>query len=561
MINVEEKRTKNVPGYTSLYVTFNYKSELVDIMKQFSGSYFNKKELYWEVPLCYLSDLIELCSGHDAIHIQFYEDEAEELIDFPIQDIENEKLLPHQIEAVKFGLQPNHKKWLLLDTMGLGKTYSAIALACNLHAQGLVNKVLIICGVNALKNNWKREIQHISSLPVKILGERINRKGKAVVGSIQQRLEQLQTEDDTFFTITNIETIRDDSIVKELLNPKSPNHFDMMIFDEIHHCVAHDSLQSKHMLKLQNVEYKLGLTGTLILNSPEDCYVPMKWIDAEKCGFTNYRYTFIQYDNNSPIPTGYHNLDLLKYNIARNSLRRVKDLLDLPPKTVINKYIDLEGKHQTFYNDIKKGIVDSVDKVHISTASILAMVTRLRQATVLPSILTTDNIPSCKLDYAEDLATQIMEQGDKVVIFSTFKEPVHELVKRLLKYNPVIGTGDIPDDVIATNITQFQNNPEIRCFIGTWQRCGTGITLTAATYMIFLDTAWTSAEYQQNQDRIYRIGTTKPVTIYNIICNDTIDEHVAELVERKEAVSDFIIDDKISETTFNSLKKYIIDLE
>ena len=560
MITIIENTPKSVPGHTSLYVYFEYRAELVAVVKQFPGSAFNKKDKYWEVPVCYLSNLIEMCTEYDSVCIQFYRTEEEPDIDFEVKDLDKIHLLPHQIDAVKFGLQPKHKKWLLLDTMGLGKTYTAIALASNLKDRGLVKKVLIICGVNALKNNWRKEIHTATNYSVRMLGERINKKGKAIIGSVKDRLAQLQSPIDEFFVITNIETIRDDSIIKELTNPKSPNHFDMVIFDEIHHCVSHDSLQSKHLLKLQNIEYKLGLTGTLLLNSPEDCYVPMKWIEAEKCNYTNFKYTFLKYDDRNPIPVGYQNMDLLKDNLYRHSLRRTKDLLDLPPKTVINQYIDLEGKHYDFYQDIKNGIVTQVDKVHITPSSVLAMVTRLRQATALPSILTTENIPSSKLDYATDLAEQIISQGDKVVIFSTFKEPVHELAERLKKYNPVIGTGDVPDTIIAQNVTQFQENPDVRCFIGTWQRCGTGITLTAATYMIFIDTAWTAAEYQQNQDRIYRIGTTKPVTIYNIICNDTIDEHVAEIVSKKEAVADFIIDDKISNNAYNSLKNYIIDL-
>ena len=565
MITVEEKLSEHVPGHTSLYVRFDYKPELVSIVKQFSGSFFSKRDKYWEIPLGYLPEFIEQCCAYDAINIKFSPNEVENEVQYDIIEFDNPdvKLFPHQKEAVNYGLQDNHKQWLLLDTMGLGKTYSAIALANNLKHYKGIRKVLIICGVNALKNNWKKEIQTVSNLPVIILGERPYKRkkseGKFIIGSIKERIEQLKQPIDAFFVITNIETIRDTGIVKALNDPKSPNKFDMIIFDEIHHCVSASSIQSDNLQLLNCAEYKLGLTGTLLLNSPEDCFVPLKWIGAERCGITNFKYTYVKYENS--VPVGFHNMEILKDNLYRHSMRRTKDLLDLPPKTIVNKYIDLEGKHAAFYQNLKDGVLTDVDKVKIKPGSLLALLTRFRQATVMPSILSSSNIPSCKLDYAEDLAKQIMTQGDKVVIFSTYKEPVFELQRRLSKYNPVVGTGDVPDAIIAHNVEVFQTDPSVQCFIGTWQRCGTGITLTAATYMIFLDTAWTNAEYQQNQDRIYRIGTTRPVTIYNIICNGTVVEHVVNVVEGKEVLSDFIVDDKLSNDLFGKLRQYVVDLE
>lgn len=79
--------------------------------------------------------------------------------------------------------------------------------------------------------------------------------------------------------------------------------------------------------------------------------------------------------------------------------------------------------------------------------------------------------------------------------------------------------------------------------------------------MIFIDCAWTSAGNQQAEDRIYRIGSKDPVFIYYLWCKDTIDERVKEIVEDKEAISDYIVDDKVSDKSIESLKKYIEDLK
>jgi SNF2 family DNA or RNA helicase len=190
----------------------------------------------------------------------------------------------------------------------------------------------------------------------------------------------------------------------------------------------------------------------------------------------------------------------------------------------------------------------------------LAMISRLRQATVLPSMLTTESIPSGKLDRAEGLVEQLVNNGEKVVVFSTFKQPVYELASRLVAYNCVVATGDCKDADVEYAIDQFQNNPDVKVFLGTWSKCGTGITLTSASYMIFLDTPWTDAVWTQAQDRIYRIGSKNPVFIYNLVAKGTVDERVLEIVTDKKHIASYIIDDEITDAGIESLRKYIEEL-
>lgn len=90
---------------------------------------------------------------------------------------------------------------------------------------------------------------------------------------------------------------------------------------------------------------------------------------------------------------------------------------------------------------------------------------------------------------------------------------------------------------------------------------GTGITLTAANYAIFLDTPWTEGAYCQAQDRIHRIGSKKPVFIYNLVCKDTIDERVLKIVDTKGALSNYVIDNDTSDEVINSLREYIEELQ
>lgn len=559
MINISERRTNKLPGNTSLFVSFNYQPDIVNAIKTISSSVYDKNTRVWEVPITKLAELLDSLCQYDDINLDILPDN-EEQADAIRYDIGPFKTPPfeYQKEGIQFAL--NHDKFLLLDGMGLGKSLQAIYSAQEIKKRDNIEHCLIICGVNTLKSNWKKEIQTHSNLDCMILGERVSKSGKVSIGSVSDRLEDLKSPIKQFFVITNIETLRNDDIVKEI--NKGANKFEMIVVDEVHHCKSPTSQQGKNLLKLKSARYKIGMTGTLLLNNPLDAFVPLKWLGVENATYTNFKYFYCTFGgpfNN--ILIGYKNVNVLKDTIEKYSLRRTKDLLDLPPKTIINEYVDMNDEQQKFYNNIKNGVKDQVDKVEMNTATILSLVGRLRQATACPSILTTESIKSSKIERAVDLASQIIDEGNKVVIFSTFKETLNPLVDELKEFNPLLCTGDIKDNIISENIDKFQNNDTNKVMLCTWQKMGTGVTLTAATYAIFLDTPWTAAEFQQCQDRIYRIGTTNKVFIYNLICKGTIDEHVKELVDAKEAISDFVIDNKISDKTVESLRKYIQDLD
>lgn len=557
MIKIVEITPMKLPGQSSFKVEFNYRKEIVDTVKQVPNAVYHKKEQCWEIPTTSLSRAIELLSNYDELDLQFLsETPKKEVISFELSNYKT-KPYQYQVEGINFGL--NFDKWLLLDAPGLGKSLQMIYLAEELKKRDNIEHCLIVCGINTLKFNWKREINKHSSLDCMILGERINSKGNIKIGSIKDRLEDLKSPIKEFFVITNVETLRDDNILKELTKGKA-NKFDMIVVDELHTCKSPTSQQGKNLLKLK-AKYQIGLTGTLLLNNPLDAYVPLKWLGVDNSTYTNFKYYFCNYSgpfNN--ILTGYKNIDILKDEIERFSLRRTKDLLDLPPKNIIHEYIDMNDGQTKFYQNLTEGIKDDVDKVELNTSTLLSMVTRLRQTTACPSILTSEPIESSKILRAVDLAKQIIEGGDKVVIFSVFKEPLNQICELLREYSPLLCTGDIKDDVISHNIEVFQHTDNYPVICATTSKMGTGITLTKASYAIFIDAPWTAAQCTQCEDRIYRIGSKNPVFIYYLWATNTIDERVKEIIEDKEAISDFVIDDKVTHKSMESLKKYILDL-
>ena len=126
-----------------------------------------------------------------------------------------------------------------------------------------------------------------------------------------------------------------------------------------------------------------------------------------------------------------------------------------------------------------------------------------------------------------------------------------------------MATGDVDDQIAFDRMYQFQNDPTSMLFVGTHGKCGTGFNLNAASYMICIDTPYTHSSFSQSTDRIWRVTNTRPAFITVLTCGDSIDERVAEIVENKKELADFLVDGKensISVGLSNELRKIIQDL-
>lgn len=561
MIHIKENLSTKLPGVSSLYVKFDFNQKIVDTIKSVCDIYsYDKKTYTWEVPITSLSIIIDSLIGIDDIEFSWLVENTVEVEDVQL-DINNFKLKPfnYQLEAIKYGLS-GHNKWLLLDAPGLGKTLTIIYIAEELYRRGLIKHCFIICGINTLKNNWRKEIEKCSNLSCRILGQRYKKNGEPYIGSVKDRVEDLKNPIDEFFVITNIETIRNEDIVKELNNPK--NGFDMICLDEAHVCKSNTSAQGKNLLKLKNAKYKIAATGTLLINSPLDCFVPLKWTENDHSNLSTFKSYYCKFGgpfNNELI--GYQHTDILMNQLEKCSLRRTKDILDLPPKNIIHEYVDMDDTQAKFYDEVKRGILNQVDKVELKPNTLLSMMTRLRQASSCPSILSSSEINCAKLDRACDLVEQIISGGDKVVVFSVYKETLNVLGNMLKKYHPLICTGDINDAQISQNIDHFQNNSQYKVMLATTAKMGTGITLTAATYAIFVDCTYTASQNLQCEDRIYRIGSKEPVFIYYLWNNNTVDLRVKDIVDNKSLVSGYIIDGTCPPELASKLKDIILDMK
>ena len=529
-------------GISSISVKFDYNPEIIEVLKQFSPAVWHKKEGIWEISSSYLSRLLDQLTYFDDIKLTLLANETSEISKVSEAEFASLAFTPfeHQKEAIEYGI--SKKKWLNLFSMGLGKTCTLIGQAEILHKRGLIDHCLIICGVDSLRQQWAKECRKFSHESALVLGERRTKSGKLFYASIAERAKQLMEPIDEFFVITNISSLRDGKLVEAF--KKSKNKFGLICLDEAHRVATKSSQQGSNLLKL-TAEYKVAMSGSLVTNSPLSCYVPLVWTENEHATLTNYKAQYCNFGgfNNSQI-IGYKNLDLLKEEINSCSIRKTFDQVkpDMPEKTIEYEFVEMSDEHRKFYEAIKNGVKEEADKIQLNSGNLLALTTRLRQATSAPSVLTSHQVESSKILRAAELAEDLLESGEKVIIFSTFVEPCEVLAEKLSRFNPLLGTGKQSQDLVDRNVEKFRDSGDFNLLIGTQSKLGTGFNMPECHYSILLDQPWTDATFSQVCDRIYRINSDQHVFIKVLICVDTIDERVKEIVDTKREIADYLID-------------------
>ena len=540
MITIIEAPSKKLPCVSSLFFKINYNPTLFFTLRQSPDSEYDDKTKMFEFSQNKLFFLVNVMTEYDNVKYL----PLKEGVSAPEPHHEftfKFKPYSYQLDGINYGL--THNKWLLLDDQGLGKTLQMIYLAEVLKKEQGLKHCLVVCGINSLKFNWVREIKKLSNLDYQILGQSFTKTGKLKIGSVADRCKALENPIEEFFVITNKETLQSKEFLKSFRKKK--NIFDMIVVDECHKLKSPTSQASKTLLKL-DAKYKIALTGTIIMNDPENAYIPLKWTENTHANFSGFKKLYNVYGGFGGVQViGYKNLDILQELIASCSLRRLKDeVLDLPEKTYLREYVELLPNQKELYDDVSNSITAELDLLpnKMNIIQELAMNVRLRQITEYPGILSSLITESAKLDRMEELVENIVAQGDKVLVYTNFRASADEICRRLEKYNPVCCTGETKDEEIDYNKDLFQNDNSCKVMVATWQKMGTGHTLTAASYVIFVSTPFTNADFEQAADRIYRIGQNKHCFIITIITKDTYDERVQEIIDRKEDLSGYLVD-------------------
>ena len=314
---------------------------------------------------------------------------------------------------------------------GLGKTLQIITLARYKKEHRGLKHCLIICGINSLKWNWVKEVEKFcKDEKAIVLGTRVNSKGKIVTVTVEETKEQIDSCPKEFFWILNIERIRLTSedkksktgIVHHLNKLIESGELGMIVIDEIHKSKSITSAQSKGIMELDNKASKVGLTGTLLVNNPYDLYCPMSFVGLLNYNKWTFENKFVIKDEWHQV-IGYQNMDELHNILYKSSIRRTKDLLDLPEKMYKQEWLEFSKEEQSVFNQVIGQEDFKLDKIDEPT-EMMAVITRMRQATVASELLTTKCTKSVKFDRLKDIMDEAKINNQKVLVFCPFTQAI-----------------------------------------------------------------------------------------------------------------------------------------
>jgi SWI/SNF-related matrix-associated actin-dependent regulator of chromatin subfamily A-like protein 1 len=283
----------------------------------------------------------------------------------------------------------------------------------------------------------------------------------------------------------------------------------------------------------------IGLTGTPIVNRPIEAWNILYLINKKALpSWRTYtqRYCAPTFTGFGWDYSGASNTEELHQRLVNSiMLRRCKaDVLDLPKK--IRSFIPLPLSNQSEYRAAENDLISYLNQTEGKDAAKraersldLVRISKLRMLAARG-----------KLDQMIEWIGETIEDH-KLVVFAIHREIMDPICEKF-KHVMVKIAGDVSEKDRLKAIDQFQTNPKVKLFVGQVQAAGTGITLTAACHVAFLELPWTPGDVLQAEDRCHRIGQDQPVVVYYLLAANTIDEKMAQLIDRKRSVVNAVTD-------------------
>ena len=410
----------------------------------------------------------------------------------------------------------------LADDMGLGKTIQGLAM---LQARAEQGPALVIAPASVTRN-WLREAAKFAPTLNPILLE----------GSDRQEIIDRVGPYDMLIVSYGLLPFEGDALAAK--------RFSSIILDEAQAIKNRGTKRSQIAMRLQG-DFRIVTTGTPIENHLGELWNLFTFLNPGLLG--NYN----RFNEKYTVPISRNNDNERRQQLRRLIqpfiLRRRKEevLEELPPKTEVTLTVELSQPERAFYEALRQHALESIDESEGPNRrfQILAELMKLRQAACNPKLVDASvDIPSSKLELLAETVQELRENGHKALIFSQFVRHL-KIVEEWAQANDVpyqYLDGSTPGPKRDEAVQAFQRG-EGDIFLISLKAGGTGLTLTAADYVLHLDPWWNPAVEDQASDRAHRIGQQRPVTVYRFVSENTIEEKIVKLHAEKRDLADSLL--------------------
>ena len=448
------------------------------------------------------------------------------------------------------------KEFAFFLEMGLGKSKVLLDNAAVLFEAGKINALLIITPKGNLRNWDKNEIP-------KHLPDRIDKKVVVWQPNHTKKWQQeyselvLEEHSDRLEILTmNVEAFSTEKGLK-FARAFVLNHETMIAVDESTLIKNPQAKRTKSLLGLsREAPYKRILTGFPVTKTPLDLYAQCAFLNPLLLGFKSYyafkaRYAITRMrrmgHNSFQEVVGYHRMDELQGMLKEFSARWTKDkCLDLPEKVYMQRSIELSDEQKKAYTQMKKEALMVLSDEVYTTQTVLTQLMRLQQIVAGSLRSPSGEVQVLKNNRIGETLNVLEEISGKAVIFAVFQTDIEQLVKKIAE---VYGDdsvasyyGKTPQRDREDILDNFQDpDHPLRFFVSNPHTGGRGLTLTAASHMIFFSNSYDLELRIQAEDRIHRIGQDKSCTYIDLVCENTVDEKILEALKKKISISNEVL--------------------
>lgn len=429
----------------------------------------------------------------------------------------------------------------LADDMGLGKTIQVLAFLERLRVSDSAKPHVLLVVPASLVGNWTHELEKFApGLDYKVLyGESAARINRDWQGIESDKLP----EDFPTLCITTYAMAQKIDLVKTV-------HWDVLILDEAQAIKNPNTKQTKE-LKVVPAGTRIALTGTPIENDLSNLWSLFDFLNPGLLGTAKEFKTYV--DNLDDSASGYAPL---RQTISPFILRRLKTdrsiIKDLPEKTEIPFYAELTHKQIVLYSQVTNELEETLDNADFQLSKrsglVLATITKLKQICNHPDQYLGQNgyldKDSGKFQMLQELCQTIYEKRERVLVFTQFREmcePLNRYLSVVFERPGLVIHGQVPAKKRTQLVEQFQGEDYVPYMILSLKAGGTGLNLTAANNVIHFDRWWNPAVENQATDRAFRIGQTKNVMVYKLICQQTLEERIDEIINSKSKLLNDVV--------------------